>query len=205
MYEYRHLTPEQREELVLTRLKRGFPQHSPPHLVTGCAMYLLTATCYQHACYMSSSERRSHLLDQALAEFLAAGVTPIAWSVLPNHYHLLADSVDIALMPGVFQRIHGRTARAWNLEDGQAGRKVWYRYSDRTIRTERHLYTTLNYLHYNPVKHGWTQSPYDWKESSVQWYVEQFGRDWLRELWVRYPVRDYGRGWDEVLGDTNGS
>jgi hypothetical protein len=28
-------------------------------------------------------------------------------------------------------------------------------------------------------------------------YLEQFGRGKLLEWWREYPVRDYGKGWDE--------
>jgi putative transposase len=97
----------------------------------------------------------------------------------------------------MFRLVHGPAARHWNLEDDTLGRKVWYRFADRAIRSERHYYTTLNYIHYNPVKHGWAKSPYDWGESSVHWYLEHYGRECLRDLWTRYPVRDYGRGWDD--------
>ena len=34
--------------------------------------------------------------------------------------------------------------------------------------------------------------------SSVHWYREQYGRAWLQDLWTRYPVRDYGRNWDDL-------
>jgi putative transposase len=90
----------------------------------------------------------------------------------------------------------GITSRQWNLEDKSAKRKIWYKFSDRAIRCDRHYYTTLNYIHYNPVKHGYVRSPYDWTESSVGWYLETCGRQWLRDSWVEYPVLDYGRGWD---------
>ncbi|MEH2373868.1 MAG: hypothetical protein V7K15_12515 [Nostoc sp.] len=56
----------------------------------------------------------------------------------------------------------------------------------------------MNYIHYNPVKHGWVKSPYNWAESSVHWYLENYGRDWLRSCWIEYPVRDYGKAWDDL-------
>jgi hypothetical protein len=31
----------------------------------------------------------------------------------------------------------------------------------------------------------------------VHKYLEQVGRDALVEWWKRYPVRDYGQGWDD--------
>nr|WP_293099234.1 hypothetical protein [Okeania sp. SIO2F4] len=88
-------------------------------------------------------------------------------------------------------------SRQWNLEDNLTG-KVWHSYSDRGIRSERHYYATLNYIHYNPVKHGYVNSPYDWQESSVHWYLKYEGRDWLRSCWIEYPLRDYGKGWDDI-------
>jgi putative transposase len=195
MYQYRHLTEEQQRELVAERRARGFPSHSPPHYVAGEHDFLLTAACYEHVAHMQTAERRQLLLARCFEEADSAGMTIQAWVVLPNHYHLLARPTrsDLHLF---FAHIHGATSYLWNGEDHARGRKVWYRYGDRAIRSERHYYTTLNYLHFNPVKHGWAASPYDWHESSVHWYLAHYGREWLRDLWVRYPVREYGATWD---------
>jgi putative transposase len=197
MYEYRKLTPEQRAELVRQRLARGYPPHSPPHPMRDQRFYLLTAACYEHVCHMQSQQRRQQVLDALFEQFVINGMEIRAWVVLPNHYHLLVHVTDFDVLGSIFRCVHGPASRQWNLEDIASGRKVWYRFSDRAIRSERHYYTTLNYIHYNPVKHNWTQSPYDWTESSVHWYLEHFGREWLRDLWRSYPVLDYGREWDD--------
>jgi putative transposase len=160
-------------------------------------LYLFTATCFNHATIMHSPIRRDELFEQ----FLLAGIEIHAWVILPNHYHVLAHITLFETLSQVFGRIHGYTSHAWNKEDACQGRKVWFRYTDRMIRSERHYYTTLNYIHYNPVKHGWINSPYDWNANSVHWYQECKGRDWLRDLWETYPVRDYGHGWDDFLTD----
>lgn len=73
---------------------------------------------------------------------------------------------------------------------------MWYRYSDRQIRSQAHYYASLNYIHINPVKHGYVEKPLNWPCSSVHWYLEHFGIEWLRETWKKHPVGDYGRGWD---------
>jgi len=198
MYEYRKLTPEQRAEVVQQRLQNGYPPHSPPHPVRDQPFYLLTASCYGHVCHMGSGSRRQEVLDALFEWFVGCGMAICAWVVLPNHYHLLVHVTDFDALGGIFRRVHGPASRRWNLEDDAPGRKVWYRFSDRAIRSERHYYVTLNCIHYNPVKHGWVESPYDWAESSVHWYLEHHGREWLRDSWTRYPVRDYGRGWDDV-------
>ena len=194
MYEYRKLTPEQRAELVEQRLAHGYPPNSPPHPLRDQSFYLLTVTCYQHVSHMRTQSRRRQVLDALFEQFVTNGMETRAWVVLPNHYHLLAHVTAFSSLGGIFRLVHGPASRYWNQEDNRPGRRVWYRFTDRAIRSPRHCATTLNYIHYNPVKHGWAQSPYDWKESSVHWYLEHLGRDWLRDAWVRYPVRDYGRG-----------
>lgn len=197
IYEYRKLSPEQRQELVHQRLAQGYPLHSPPHLRLNDALYLLTATCFNHAQLMYSSHRREELLDCLAEYFIQNEIEIHAWVVLPNHYHILAHVAKFDLLSNIFKRVHGYTSHAWNKEDACQGRKVWFRYTDRMMRSEQHYYTTLNYIHYNPVKHGWVKSPYDWKENSVHWYLKYNGREWLQDLWSSYPVRNYGQGWDD--------
>ena len=196
MYEYRRLTPEQREQLVQERLANGNPPHQPPHPMRSEGIYLLTATCYEHRDHIRTPERRQDVVDLLFEWFIRHGMEVIAWVVLLNHYHVLVHVAEFDALGAVFRRVHGRTSHAWNGADDTRGRKVWYRYSDRAMRSERHYYTTLNYVHYNPVKHGLVTSPYDWPWSSVHWYLEHNGREWLRDLWRRYPIRDYGKSWD---------
>jgi putative transposase len=196
MYEYRRLTPEQRSELVKQRLARGFLPHSPPHPIRLQTFYLLTAACYEHKNHLSNQARRQQLLDLIFEKFINDGLEIPAWVILPNHYHILVYVTNFDRLGKLFNSIHGFTSRQWNLEDKVTGRKIWYLYSDRAIRSKRHYYTTLNYIHYNPVKHKQVESPYYWIESSVHWYLENHGREWLRDLWVKYPVLDYGKEWD---------
>jgi putative transposase len=213
MYEYRQLTPEEQAEIVQQRLAKGYPPHRPPHPIQNQSFYLLTAACYEHQCHINSEERRKRLLDLLFERFVDVGIELRGWVILPNHYHVLVYlgamseggkdlspySTQYKPLEKALKHVHGATSRQWNLEDNTVGRKVWYAYSDRAIRSERHYYTTLNYIHYNPVKHGWSESPYDWSYSSVHWYLEQQGREWLRDSWVKYPVQDYGKEWDDFV------
>jgi putative transposase len=210
MYEYRKLTAEQKAELVEYRLSRGYPPHSPPHEVRDRQFYLLTVACYEHKYHIHTASRRQQLLDMIFDKFGVSGneessaeapttnLKICAWVVLPNHYHLLANVDNFNVLSHLFRRIHGAVSRQWNIEDNVTKRKIWYRWSDRAIRSERHYYTTVNYIHYNPVKHGLVKSPYDWVESSVHWYLQTCGRQWLRDCWTQYLVRDYGKDWDNL-------
>ena len=193
------LTPEQKAELLVERQRFGYPPHSPPRLNQDDSVYLLTATYYNHEKHLNTVQRRQSLLNLIFDKFISNELEIHAWVVMTNHYHILLHVTQFSLLPKIFHSIHGNTSYAWNLEDGKQGRKIWYSYSDRLIRSDRHYYTTLNYIHYNPVKHKAVNSPYDWEECSVHWYVEYNGREWLRDLWSSYPVKEYGKGWDDDL------
>ena len=160
-------------------------------------MYLVSAACYEHRALIGSAERRSEL-EAALIHGAAAleGVQVDAWVVLPNHYHVLVEC-DFNMFRGWIGRLHNRKATQWNREDGTPGRKVWYRFLDRAIRSERHYYASLNYVHANPVKHGWVSDATEWRWSSLGAYLEVIGRDELAQWWRKYPVDNYGRGWDD--------
>ena len=197
-YEYRKLSPEERKRIIEERRQHGFPLHQPPHPFREAGSYLITAANFEHATVMSSSERRTTFQDILLAGFREIHAEVIGWVVLPNHYHILVNVESLDLVSNQIKQIHGSTSHKWNQQDGLTGkRKVWYRYVDRMMRNERHLNQTLNYIHHNPVKHGWVNDVYDWPWSSLYWYVDNKGQDWLREQWGRYtPPVDFGKGWD---------
>jgi putative transposase len=64
------------------------------------------------------------------------------------------------------------------------------------MRTERHMWTTLTYLHMNPVRHGYVDLPWQWPWSSVHPYRSEYGDAWLAELAERHALAEYGKGWD---------
>ena len=51
-------------------------------------------------------------------------------------------------------------------------RGIWQRrYWEHCIRDEQDLQRHIDYIHYNPVKHGYVQRPIDWPFSSIHRYV----------------------------------
>lgn len=197
-YEYRRLTPQEREEVLRQRLESGHPWHAPPHPFRGQACYLLTGTNFEHVHIMAQPERRTGFEPRLLAAMRGIGAEVIAWVILPNHYHLLANVDSLDSVSAAFQHLHGVTSREWNLADGQTGkRRVWYRYSDRAIRNDAHFSRALNYIHINPVKHRYVEDPYEWPWSSLHGYLESHGREWLRAQWKAFPPDKMGKGWDE--------
>ena len=92
---------------------------------------------------------------------------------------------------------HGRTSHAWNGEENTRGRKVFFRAVERAMRSDRHYFATLNYVHHNPVRHGYVQRWTDWPWSSAKEYLELTGLEEAKRIWQDYPIRDYGKDWDE--------
>jgi putative transposase len=198
-YEYRKLSPKEKIQIVEERRQRGFPLHQPPHPFRETGCYLITAANFEHANIMAAPDRRTAFQEILLKGFQEIHAEIIGWVILTNHYHILANIESLDLVSNLLKQIHGSTSYEWNKEDGLTGRrKVWYRYADRMMRNKRHLYQTLNYIHYNPVKHDLVEDVYDWPWSSLFRYVDGKGQEWLRNQWGKYkPPTDFGKGWDE--------
>ena len=95
-------------------------------------------------------------------------------------------------------RLHGRTSHRWNGEEQKRGRQVWCKAVDRGMRSEAHYWATMNYVHHNPVKHGYVARWQDWPYSSAIEYLAAVGKARAEEIWRDYPILDYGKGWDDL-------
>ena len=203
-YEYRKLSPKEREEIVNYRRERGYPLHAPPHPFREAGAYLISAAIYEHKPVMKLPERRTAFELRLLKTIKEIADEIIVWVILPNHYHILLYVQSLNHVSTALQHLHGTTSREWNIEDVLTGRRrVWYKFADTYIRNDNHLHTAFNYIHYNPVKHGYVIDPYDWHWSSLSLYYSDMGRNWLREHWNSYiPLPDFGKGWDDdVVND----
>ncbi len=117
----------------------------------------------------------------------------IAWVILPEHIHMIVDprENDLSDMIKRFKlKFSGLYRSANNLKSG----RLWqYRYWDRIIRDESDLNRHLDYIHYNPVKHGLSSTPYEYKHSSFRKFLEM---GYCEENWASEPQEnenmDYG-------------
>lgn len=173
------------------------PMHSPPHYVGEDGYYHLSAACYEHRPWIGVTPERMTDFTRALLEIMtASGATCDAWCVLPNHYHILIQSGALEAVMGALKLLHGRSSFFWNGEEKHRGRRVWCSPSNRIIRSERHYWATVNYVHHNAVHHGYVEKWQDWPYTSAHDYLEKIGLEEALRLWKTYPVLDYGKGWD---------
>ena len=95
-----------------------------------------------------------------------------AWAIMPNHYHLVAFAQDDARGIRTFvQRLHSQTSREVNRMDRVAGRQVWFEYWDTKLTFERSYHARLNYVHSNPVKHGYVKDATAYRWCSASWFA----------------------------------
>ncbi|MBU1023875.1 transposase, partial [bacterium] len=96
----------------------------------------------------------------------------LAWVIMPNHVHVLVQIIDGYLLSDLLHSWKRYTAKMINRMLGRKGR-LWQReYWDRYIRNENHLNNAINYIHMNPVKAGFVNSPEEWQFSSA-WKLQK--------------------------------
>jgi putative transposase len=112
--------------------------------------------------------------------------------VLPDHLHaILTLPQGDADFAGRWRRIKGHFSTSL-LTAGVAVRRhangelaLWQRrYWEHTIRDEDDLVRHVDYVHYNPVKHGLVTRVRDWPHSSFHLYVRRgvLPQDWAGDV-----------------------
>lgn len=136
-YLWRQLTPGQREKMLAWRKECRYPWHSPPHRPNfGHLRFLISAACFEHQHLIGQTPERMDTFSKSLHALLARQANQtFAWCVLPNHYHALVEAPDIKQLLHELGQFHGRTSYSWNGEDNARGRKVFFRATERAIRS----------------------------------------------------------------------
>lgn len=97
----------------------------------------------------------------------------LAYCILPDHIHLLLQlPEETCNFSYQIREIKRLVTLDLQKELGQRPIKVWQnRYWEHTIRDEKDLERHLDYIHYNPVKHGHVEDALAWEWSSYQEFV----------------------------------
>jgi putative transposase len=174
----------------------------PPHLYFDNHWYMITASTYQRIPHLASLDKAHYFrrVFQKLAVLYNLHIT--AWVILPDHYHILLKPSRGRTLATFMQRLHGSTSRQFNLWDSAIGRSVWYSYWDTCIRDDAGYWTRFNYIHYNPVKHGFVTQPEQWGFSSYREYADRNGAGWIQQIMLEYPVQSVAIA-DEVAGEAD--
>ena len=112
-------------------------------------------------------------------------LTPVAYCLLPNHYHFLIrqDGDDpTGLLP---QRVFNSYSKAYNKRYEHSGTLFEGNYQVKPVEQDGYLLHLCRYIHANPVVHCLVQGPDDWPYSNYpEWVGERAGtlvdRDFVR-------------------------
>lgn len=118
----------------------------------------------------------------------------VALCLMPDHIHcILRLPENDGDYPGRWRRIKLAFTRLHRSgAQGVAAAQAWQRgYWEHLIRNDDDLRRHVEYIHYNPVKHGLAPSPADWPWSSFHRYVRE----------GTYPA-DWGQGAGQWTGDV---
>ena len=124
-------------------------------------------------------------------------VTPIAYCLMPNHYHFLLrqdGETSVGLLP---QRVFNSYTKAYNKRYEHSGTLFEDNYKVRHVQGESYLLNLCRYIHANPVKDGIVSDLLDWPYSNyLEWIGERRGtlidREFVK-LYFETPVtyREY--------------
>ncbi|MEM6779296.1 MAG: hypothetical protein AAF670_16705 [Planctomycetota bacterium] len=198
MYRWRKMTDEQRRETLHERARHARPWHSVPHRRDETkTIYMITAACFEHAPVIGTSLERMAKFEAGLVSLLDENCSQtFAWTVLPNHYHVLVQTRDVKGVLKSLGYLHGRNSYFWNGEDDARGRQVWCNAAETVMKSERHFDATINYVLHNAVKHGYIEKWTQWPFCNAREYLSAVGRDEALQRWRSYPIDDYGNDWD---------
>ena len=112
-----------------------------------------------------------------------------AWVVLPEHLHCVLempkDDADFSLrwrlIKSTFSKSLPKSESRSEVQVKRGERGIWQRrFWERLIRDELEYVSILDYIHYNPVKHGLVTSVCDWPYSTFHKLVQNnvYPEDW---------------------------
>ncbi len=119
--------------------------------------------------------------------------------ILPDHLHCIwtlpqadADfSTRWKLLKGYFSRHIAKGESISTSRKSRRERGIWQRrFWEHLLRDQNDFNRHVDYIHWNPVKHGWAKSASDWPHSSFHRYVAQ---GIYPENWGNHEGNDIGR------------
>jgi len=144
---------------------------------------MVTAGTRHKTPHLNSAERLDYFAKMLFAQADEFGWRLLAWAILANHYHFIAASPPSAdNLSRFIGKLHMTTAKQLNQWDNQPGRKVWFQYWDSHITYEKSFLVRLNYVHYNPAKHGATTNAAHYRWCSAAWFEQNAPRAFVASV-----------------------
>jgi putative transposase len=147
--------------------------------------YFFTVVTHQRRHFLTDEGPRTLFRDAIQKVKAERPFTLFASVLLPDHFHCVW-----VLPPGddnyslrwaqikeeftrTFLKVGGQEGRRTNSRDKHRERAIWQRrFWEHTVRDEDDLIRCVDYIHWNPVKHGYVRRPAEWPWSSFHRFVQ---------------------------------
>jgi putative transposase len=155
--------------------------------------YFFTVVIYRRQPLLCDERVRAALREGIKTTRLTNPFSIDAWVLLPDHLHAIwtlpPDDAGFGIRWALIKRFVTKQCNPelkrdeW-MNPSKLKRKestFWQRrFWEHQIRNERDFQNHIDYIHYNPVKHGLVKKVSDWPFSTFHRYVGQgvYGTDW---------------------------
>ena len=139
------------------------------------AIVFITQVVYQRTPIFVSSLAVELLLEVLRNVKRIHPFTMLGYVFLPDHFHLLIRPNPPTTHSNVMQSLKSYFTREYKNRIGfEAPMRFWQkRYWDHVIRDEVDFQRHLDYIHFNPVKHGLVTRPEEWPYTSLRHWRER--------------------------------
>lgn len=109
-----------------------------------------------------------------------------AWVLMPNHFHFLVklkdsnpvrvlnpDRVKVQTPSQQFSKLFNAYAQSFNKRYKRHGGLFERPFQRKLVESEEYLNELIIYIHNNPVKHGFCNSPDQYEHSSYLYYINK--------------------------------
>jgi len=156
-------------------------------------MYLFTLNTFRRAKFLTQEPFRHALREGIETTRAALPFEIVAWVLMPEHLHCIwrlpEGDADFSKRWAMIKRtVSKQCGHLVELDVGLSKSKlkrresaVWQRrFWEHQIRDDLDLQRHVDYIHYNPVKHGHVARVADWPYSTFYRYVQQgvYPLDW---------------------------
>lgn len=164
-----HLDAAQLVQSVTFRLADSLPRSIALELDQDCkdgARWEAILDAGHGACWLSDPTV-ANVVEEALLHFDGERYRLVAWCVMPNHVHVMAEINDGFRLGNIVASWKQFSARMANRHLRRTGPFWQVDYFDRYIRTDKHYAVAVQYIEDNPVRAGLVTIAKPWRWSSA--------------------------------------
>lgn len=146
------------------------------------ATYFVTLECFQRQPLLARPQLKKILLNAIFDTKKQFSLHLGGFAILDDHAHLVFIATVNCELSALMHFLRARFTRAWReLEKPDGDTPFWeHNVKSRILADHDDLRAHLDYVHYDPVRHGACERAYDYDWSSLRTRVDQghYAEDW---------------------------